>query len=533
MNDMNKDELKEKVVDYASKVFFYCVKRCNSRMDAEDLSQTILLEIIQHIDKGAHSDNLDYYIWGVCKNQYNMYLRKTIKDRNNIEYKEDIDSADDSKTALDEMLEDEKIRKMNQAIKLLSKDYAEILYAYYVEDKTLKFIAEELNIPLGTVCRRLSDIRQKLKEYLDMEKLNGKKAYIPKEFEQSYMLDQTGTHNPDEEVKTLIHRNLLYHSYNNPCTIEDYSLELGIARPYIEEIVNRLTEVTLLRKVGKDKYVTDFAFLSKEVQQEIEIVKNKYLPDLYSKLKKYIINNIDKYKNYMCHSDISVGKLMWSFILYSVTFLQWRVFDQYEHTLRPGKGRWDFHMEEKYYKKANLNEISYTGFNGVGFCGWTFNADGEPEILQSDNSLNGKEVWQGIYELVKRLDKIGYYNENDLMMKELVERLKAENSLIINDNRLLIKIPIISSEDFDKLNNELKEQKEILNILKIIRKENREILEKNIPNYLFGQLDYLISTVSDFKVSLIECFTRDNLLDYEKDDDSFFFYNGIFVYHKE
>ena len=45
-NDMNKVELKEKLEDYASKVFFYYVKRCNSRMDAEDLSQTILLEII-------------------------------------------------------------------------------------------------------------------------------------------------------------------------------------------------------------------------------------------------------------------------------------------------------------------------------------------------------------------------------------------------------------------------------------------------------------------------------------------------------
>ena len=150
MNDMNKDELKEKVVDYASKVFFYCVKRCNSRMDAEDLSQTILLEIIQNIDKGAHIDNLDYYIWSVCKNQYNMYLRKTIKDRNNLEYKEEIDDKDESPSALDEMLEDGKIRRMNQAIKLLSKDYAEILYAYYVEDKTLKFIADELNMPLGT-----------------------------------------------------------------------------------------------------------------------------------------------------------------------------------------------------------------------------------------------------------------------------------------------------------------------------------------------------------------------------------------------
>ena len=73
---MSKDELKEKVVDYASKVFFYCVKRCNNRMDAEDLSQTILFEVINNIDKGARIDNLDYYIWGVCKNQYNMYLRK-------------------------------------------------------------------------------------------------------------------------------------------------------------------------------------------------------------------------------------------------------------------------------------------------------------------------------------------------------------------------------------------------------------------------------------------------------------------------
>ena len=102
-----------------------------------------------------------------------MYLRKTIKDRNNVEYASEIETQDDTKTVLESIIEDEKIRKMNQAIKLLSKDYAEILYAYYVEDKTLKYIAEELNIPLGTVGRRLSDIRWKLKEYLDMEKLNG------------------------------------------------------------------------------------------------------------------------------------------------------------------------------------------------------------------------------------------------------------------------------------------------------------------------------------------------------------------------
>lgn len=103
---------------------------------------------------------MDYYIWGVCKNQYNMYLRKTIKERNKVEYKDVIDDVDNSKTVIEEMLEDEKIRRMNQAIKLLSKDYAEILYAYYVEDKTLKFIVEELNLPLGTVKKDYSRLEK-------------------------------------------------------------------------------------------------------------------------------------------------------------------------------------------------------------------------------------------------------------------------------------------------------------------------------------------------------------------------------------
>ena len=63
-------------------------------------------------------------------------------------------------------------------------------------------------------------------------------------------------------------KNLLYHSYGNECSIEDYSIELGIARPYIEEIVNRLVEVTLLKKEG-NKYITNFAFIDKAVLNKI------------------------------------------------------------------------------------------------------------------------------------------------------------------------------------------------------------------------------------------------------------------------
>ena len=69
-----------------------------------------------------------------------------------------------------------------------------------------------------------------------MERLNGRKAFVPKNFTTS--MSGGGKYNPHQFTKSLINKNILFHSYDNPCTLEDYSLELGISIPYIEEIVN-------------------------------------------------------------------------------------------------------------------------------------------------------------------------------------------------------------------------------------------------------------------------------------------------------
>lgn len=58
-NNVNDKELLiEKLLEEADKVFFYCVKRCNSRNDAEDLSQDILLDILININKGIKIETL-------------------------------------------------------------------------------------------------------------------------------------------------------------------------------------------------------------------------------------------------------------------------------------------------------------------------------------------------------------------------------------------------------------------------------------------------------------------------------------------
>ena len=80
----DKDLLIEQLLEQMDKVFFYCVKRCNSRADAEDLSQDILLDIIVNINKGIKIENFDYYIWQICKNHYSKYVTKKVKERENI-----------------------------------------------------------------------------------------------------------------------------------------------------------------------------------------------------------------------------------------------------------------------------------------------------------------------------------------------------------------------------------------------------------------------------------------------------------------
>ena len=144
MNDLrvDKDLLLERLLDEKDKVFFYCVKRCNNRSDAEDLSQDILLDVMININKGIKIENFDYYLWQICKNHYSKYVDRKVKERNNIKFVEEINEPGIDKNALDKLIDEKRLSLINSSIKLLSKDYSEILYSYYIEDNTLSFIAE-------------------------------------------------------------------------------------------------------------------------------------------------------------------------------------------------------------------------------------------------------------------------------------------------------------------------------------------------------------------------------------------------------
>ena len=535
-----KEQLIEQLLTQMDKVFFYCVKRCNSRTDAEDLSQDILLDIIVNINKGIKIENFDFYLWKICKNHYSKYVDRKVKDRENLTIVEEIDKPGNEISSLDELINSEQISRNNSAIKLLSKDYSEILYSYYIEDRSLSFIAERLNLPLGTVKRRLFDIRNKLKEYLKMEKINGKKAFVPKE----YQTHRNGGASIDPEDYTygLIEQNLLLHSYGNPCSLEDYAMEMGISLPYIENIVKTLEQVTLLIKDEKGKYLTNFIIVDKNIDLKVLNLIKQRSSEYTNLIVEYCKKHFDEWKRLVNNPLLDDNKLMWSY-LFSISRKVECLDCTKEETLKNMRkhghivegGSWDFCMSEIYKTDFNTFHINeYMIGNGViGIQGLIYPGQREIEGINSEalkcirweNSANIDADFELFGYLLK--NKNIKYSDCVYTLKSSVDKMVEETYLKIEDDIIKFNFPLLNFENA-KINKEDDYSDELLPAKlkrKEITKEIEEIFKDVIPEYLYKDLAYISSTyfIGNIRQYVVMAFEKEGLI--KPIDEKRFVYN--------
>lgn len=533
MND--KEKLIEQLITQKDKVFFYCVKRCNSRIDAEDLSQDILLDIMININKGIKIENFDYYIWQICKNHYSKYVARKVKDSEKIMPIEEIDEPGSDISSLDKLINSEKIAMINVAIKLLSSDYSEILYSYYVEDRTLSFIANKMNLPLGTVKRRLFDIRNKLKEYLKMERLNGKKAFVPKEYQThrnggAYL-------NPEEYTYGLIEQNLLLHSYGNPCSLEDYAIEMGISLPYIENIVKTLEHATLLIKDENGKYLTNFIMVDKNTDCKIlNLIKQR--ADEYTNLiVEYCKKHFSEWKKLVNNPLLDDNKLMWSYLFginrkvgYLDCTKEETLKNMRKHSHIVEGGSWDFSMSEIYdtdlnnfYINESMSKNGVIGIQGLMYPGQREIQGINSEALKCirwENSAN----WDADFELFGYLlkNKNLKYSDCVYTLKSSVDRMVEENYLKIEDDMIKFNFALLDFENA-RINKEDDYSAELIPTKlkrKEITEEIEDIFKKIIPEYLYKDLSYISSSyfIANMRQYVVMAFEKAGLIKpvYEK-----------------
>ena len=492
----------DNILQYVDKLFFYCLKKCKDKNDAEELSSQVIFEVLTAIHNNRKIKDLESYIFSVANNQYNRFIKNKVNIREhevNIE-KSMIESYASEETIKEKIFKDEQYNIAISQIKTLSKDYLYILYGYYIEDKTLKTISIEMNLPLGTVKRKLFELRNKLMEAVKMEKLNGKKAYIP----DNYFISTSGYIKKDlrKEVDLLIVKNLLSHCYDNPCTLQDFSLELGISIPYVEDIVNKLKYIEFIKELDNGRYVSNVAFVSLDFRDKTMsyLLNNSemYLSKLHTFCKKHLLT----FKSIL-GLDIKDKLLMWSMMHYIHGVCEERALKkERERPFKKFGNDCDFTFEEQgtlNYKKELLYTFSHN-INGndpkTHISYWAFPCDSfgvkdEHRSIAYPNNLQGMEVH---LDVLKQL-----YNLNNKKMSELTEQEKQnvlrssqDNYVRIEDDVVKFNCTYFNEEKYKQLIKRINDSEELDEVVNEYKKLYININNKAsnyIPSYLSDRVE--------------------------------------------
>ncbi len=285
--------------NYLDKIYYYYLKKTGNTDEANDLTSEAALEVLKSLSNGTNPESFNGWVWAIVKNRYARWANKKHIRLQNEEQSE----IDELNIVADELVEekilyDEQINELRRELALINKDYREIIVAYYVENNSISDISKKLSIPEGTVKTKLFNGRQRLKEGMQMARTFGKLSYAPEEIEFGQSGGVSTKWEPNIYIYDKLHekicKNILIEAYRNPVTMQELSIELGIAMPYIEPFVEGMTESTLLIKDGNKAetatYETNFVIVSAEswrkMQDKLASIQDRFVKAAFEYLEK-------------------------------------------------------------------------------------------------------------------------------------------------------------------------------------------------------------------------------------------------------
>lgn len=256
--------------EYPAKLYYFCLRKTGDSAEAEELAADIALCVVDALRRGAEITHFPAWVWQIAHNRFAAWAdaRRRSRSCTAIEDIADLPLADPDGDVEAALIHDETLSLMRRELAFTARDCREIIVAHYLDDERLSDIAARLGLPLGTVKAKLSRSRQKLKEGMQMAREFGKRSYRPEEITFTKNGNDGRDGSPWTQLGSRLNKNILLEAYGNPCTIADLSMELGVAAPYMEDAVEELCAVELLRREG-ERYVTGFPILSRRAQEKI------------------------------------------------------------------------------------------------------------------------------------------------------------------------------------------------------------------------------------------------------------------------
>lgn len=151
---------------YKSYVFTLAIRFTKSREDAEEVSQDIFIKAYRYLKDFRGDSKFSTWLYTIVNTTCITFLRKKKLQVHSLDDEKVFEVADNQDSGMRANLIEQKSRvaMVNNAIKLLGTDDAEIITLFYKNEQTLDEIAVILGIEPNTAKVRLHRARTRLKE---------------------------------------------------------------------------------------------------------------------------------------------------------------------------------------------------------------------------------------------------------------------------------------------------------------------------------------------------------------------------------
>lgn len=238
-------------------VLSMALSKCGDLYDAQDLTQETLLSALVYLEKGGIIEHPRAFLTTLLNRKYYNMLR--LKYRLPVvTIGEGFDIVDDTDFTMD-MIRIEDVENIRREVVFLAESYRSVIVKHYFQSKSVKEIAAELDLPIGTIKSRLDFGRKQLKKGFDNMETYQENSYMP----QRLSVRNSGRSGMNEEPMSLteddlLAQNLLILAYEKPLTVSELSKAIGVATAYVEPIISKLVDGELMKRMGDGKVYTDF-----------------------------------------------------------------------------------------------------------------------------------------------------------------------------------------------------------------------------------------------------------------------------------
>lgn len=167
MEFIDKDKMNELLKKLQPEIFRIVSFRVSNPEDAKDITQEALIRVFQHIQdfyKSSPKASVHTWVYQIAKNLcIDYYRRKKNKNNTPIDTVLFLKSKDDVEDHVNNIEFNE---KLHQALTHLPSFHRTVFIMKYIDDLSIKEIANQLNIPINTVKSYIHRAKKSLQPHL-------------------------------------------------------------------------------------------------------------------------------------------------------------------------------------------------------------------------------------------------------------------------------------------------------------------------------------------------------------------------------